>query len=85
LRVHLQVSTAVLLLHLLTIDALHAASQAEVTDLNSTVIVNQDISWLQVTMDDLGLVKVVQTAKDVVNNRLDLGLLEVLAGLDELL
>jgi hypothetical protein len=75
----------VLLLHLLTIDALHAASQAEVTDLNSTVIVNQDISWLQVTMDDLGLVKVVQTAKDVVNNRLDLGLLEVLAGLDELL
>eukprot|EP00354_Favella_ehrenbergii_P007207 CAMPEP_0170460760 /NCGR_PEP_ID=MMETSP0123-20130129/6967_1 /TAXON_ID=182087 /ORGANISM="Favella ehrenbergii, Strain Fehren 1" /LENGTH=83 /DNA_ID=CAMNT_0010725705 /DNA_START=1631 /DNA_END=1882 /DNA_ORIENTATION=- len=36
-------------------------------------------------MDDLGLVKVVQTAKDVVNNRLDLGLLEVLAGLDELL
>ena len=85
MRVHLQVSTAVLLLHLLTIDALHAASQAEVTDLNSTVIVNQDISWLQVTMDDLGLVKVVQTAKDVVNNRLDLGLLEVLAGLDELL
>jgi hypothetical protein len=34
-------------------DSLEAAGEAEVTDLDRAVVINQDICWLQVPVNDL--------------------------------
>ena len=71
----MQVRAATLLFDFLTVDALHAASEAKVAYLNGAVVVDQNIAWLEVSMNDLSLVKVVESAQNVIDDGLDLGLL----------
>jgi len=73
------------LLHLVAVDAVHAAREAEVADLDGAVVVHEDVARLQVAVDDLGLVQVGEPTEDIVDDGLDLGLLEVLARLDQFL
>lgn len=47
----------------------HCASRkTKVADLDPTVVVNQNVSWLDVSVDDAARVKVMQRAKDVIND-----------------
>ena len=43
-------------------NSFQAASQAEVTNLNGTVVIDQDVCWLQVAVDDLTPMQVVEPA-----------------------
>ena len=43
-------------------NSLQAASEAEVADLNRAVIVDQDVCWLQIAVDNLTSMQIVQTA-----------------------
>ena len=79
----MQVRAATLLFDFLTVDALHAASEAKVAYLNGAVVVDQNIARLEVSVDYFGLVEVVETAQNVVHDRFDLSFLQVLARLDQ--
>lgn len=59
-------------------NTLNTSSETEVADLNSTVIVYKYICRLEVSMNDLRLVKVVQSAKNIIDDRLNLHFLKVL-------
>lgn len=52
--------------------------KAEIANLNCTVVVDQDVFGLQISVADFGLVKIEQAAKDIINYTLALDLLEVL-------
>ena len=66
-------------------DSLEAAGEAEVTDLDRAVVINQDVRWLQVSVDDLGFVQVIQATQDVVHYRFHLGFLKMLGRFQKLL
>ena len=46
----------------------HSPWEAEITNFDPTVVINQDIGWLQVSMDDVSRVYEVDSTKDVVQN-----------------
>ena len=46
----------------------HTPRHAKVTNFHPAHVVNEDIGWLQVSMDDVGRVNEVDGAKDVVQN-----------------
>lgn len=47
------------------------SSQAEIADLQLTVCVDQKITGLEITMEDVCRVNVLETAKDLVDERLE--------------
>lgn len=58
-------------------DVTETSGQTKVTDLYGTVVIDQDILWLKITMTDIGFVQVVQSTKDVVDYALALDLLKI--------
>ena len=74
-----------LILHhncLLPVNPFHTPGQAKITNLNRAVVVHQNVTRLQVPVDDLRLVQVVEPAQNVVDDGLDLSLLKVLPRFD---
>lgn len=49
-------------------NAFEAASEAKVTDLNRAIVINEDVSGFQITVDDLTPVQIVKAAEHIVNN-----------------
>ena len=64
----MQVCATTFLFDFLTIDAFHAAGKAKVAYLNSAVVVDQNIAWLEVSMNYFSLVKVVESAQNVIDD-----------------
>lgn len=50
--------------------ASYGSSQAVITELNSTILINQNIRRFKVSMEHLTLVKILNGAKQVVNDSL---------------
>lgn len=48
-----------------------SASQTEITNLDGTVLVEKDVGWLEISVDDTCLVKVLQGMEKVPKDGLD--------------
>lgn len=51
-----------------------ASCQAKVADFELAVGIHQQIAWLQIAMEDIGGVDVLQTAKDLVDEGLEMSI-----------
>lgn len=60
--------TGQFLLDLNPIDAFHAASQAEIANLNRAVVVNENVAWLQISVDNLSFVQVAEAAQNIIHD-----------------
>ena len=59
-----------------------SSCETEVADLELTVGVDQEVTRLEVTMNDVGGVNVLETAKGLINKRLEMSVGEWLLGSD---
>lgn len=55
----------------------YTSSKSEITDLNTAVFVDKDISWLEVSVEDVGRVNVSYSTEQVVDHQLDMFQLQV--------
>ena len=56
-------------------DTFKASCEAEIADLDRAVIIDKDVCWFQITVNDLGLVQIVDSTEHIVDNGLHLFLL----------
>lgn len=54
--------------HVFEINSEHAASETEVTNLHSTVVVEKDVAGFEVSVNNLGGMKICKPAEDIVND-----------------
>jgi hypothetical protein len=67
------------------LNASKRTSKTEVTELDSAVFVNEHISWFEIAMEHVGLMKILDCADQVVDDRLYVFDFQVDVGLDDLL
>jgi hypothetical protein len=66
------------------LDPIHTSGQAKITDLDTAVLVDKDIGWLQVSVKDLSRMTVLQGNQNPISDGIDVKKLEVKRGLDQL-
>ena len=85
---NLQIVKWALLLHrnqfFLQINAFHGASQAKIAHLYRTVVVYQNISRFQISVDNICCVQIFERTQDIIHDRLDLGFFEMFTRFEQL-
>lgn len=59
-----------------------ASCETKVANLELTIGVDEQISWLQISVEDVGRVNIFKTAENLVNEGLEMGIGKRLAGTD---
>lgn len=63
-----------LVIDLEALDSLGTSGQPKVTDLDGTVIIDQNVGWFEVSVQDVGRVQVLHALEQVVHNGLHMHL-----------
>ena len=50
------------------------SGQTKITDLQLAISVNEEIAWLEISMDDIGRVDVLESAQSLIDKRLKMGI-----------